>query len=142
MKLLASLVATLSIFTQAASAAEQACPTFTPGMPYPWETKEIVPGDQWAWVYLLIDKNGRAKDCRIGEGTIHDKDRRGIICMSFVKNWYVKPILKDGQPVEGWFRRYFLLEGTKHAGRDVEARKLFFQQHAEERPECYPEYTR
>ena len=101
-----------------------------------------MPGDQWAWVYLQIDKRGRATDCRIGEGNIRDKDKRGIICMSFQKNWYTKPIVKDGKPVEGWFRRYFIIKSTKHETRDLEARKLYFQQHPNERSECYPEYAR
>jgi hypothetical protein len=118
------------------------CPTFTPGQPYPWESGNAGPGDQWTSVFLLIDKHGHATDCRIGEGNIRNKDTRGKICMSFVKNWYTKPILKDGKPVEGWFKRLFIIAGTKHKMSDLEARKSFFEQHPDERPECYPQYIR
>jgi hypothetical protein len=142
MNLLIELLGAATIAQQVPSTERQPCPSFTPGKPYPWESREILPGDQWVWVYLLIDKRGRATDCRIGEGNIRDKDRRGIICMSFQKNWYTKPILKDGQPIEGWFKRYFIITGTKHQMRDLEARRLYLQQHPNERPECYPEYGR
>lgn len=141
-KALAFAALAVSPPTQAQEVSKAPCPTFTPGQPYPWEVRETLPGDQWAWVYLLIDKKGRATDCRIGEGNVRDKDSRGIICMSFQKNWYTKPILKDGKPVEGWFKRYFVIKGTKHEVHDLDARKLYFQQHPNERPECYPEYTR
>ena len=102
-----------------------------------------MPGDQYAWIYLLIDKRGRATDCRIGETNMHDHDTSGILCMSFQKNWHMKPIVDgDGKPVEGWFKRYFLSIGTRHQQHDIEARRMYFEQHLDERRECYPEYTR
>ena len=143
MKSLISILASAALITSASVSAAATCPTWTPGQPYPWESHEIMSGDQYAWVYLLIDKRGRAKDCRIGETNMHDHDTRGILCMSFVKNWYTKPILgQEGKPVTGWFKRYFISLGTKHQQRDLEARKLFLEQNPEERRECYPEYAK
>jgi hypothetical protein len=141
MSLMIALLAA-SMTAQASGTGQRPCPTFTPGQPYPWEVRKPQPGDQWTWVYLLIDQKGRAKDCRIGDGNIRNKDTRGMICLSFQKNWYTKPILKDGKPIEGWFKRLFIIANTKHQTSDLEARKLYFQQHPDERPECYPEYTR
>jgi hypothetical protein len=143
MKPITAFIAVAAAVASSGAIAAAECPQFTPGQSYPWESHELMPGDQYAWVYLLIDKKGRATDCRIGETNIRGSDARGILCMSFVKNWYTKPILNDaGEPVEGWFKRYFLEIGVKHQSRDLEARKLYFQQHPEVRPECYPEYTR
>jgi hypothetical protein len=140
MKSLAGLLIAAIATAQAQNADQRPCPTFTPGQPYPWEARNVMKGDQWADVYLFIDKKGRAKDCRLGGGTIRDKNTRWYICSSFKKSWYTKPILKDGLPVEGWFKRRFIMTNGRHMDTDAEARKRFFQEHPEERPECYPEY--
>jgi hypothetical protein len=143
MKVIISIAAGAALTMSSAASAQATCPTWTPGQLYPWESHELVSGDQYAWVYLLINNRGHATDCRIGETNMHDHDTRGILCMSFQKNWYMNPIIGDnGKPVTGWFKRYFISLGTKHQQKDLEARKLFFQQHLEERPQCYPEYTR
>ena len=97
MILLAGLLGAAIFASQEQDPSQAPCPTFTPGQLYPWESRKPQPGDQWAWVYLLIDKHGRAKDCRIGDGNVRNKDTRGMICLSFHKNWVHQADPEGGQ---------------------------------------------
>jgi hypothetical protein len=140
MKLFIVLGVATAIAAQAPNPSQPPCPTFTPGQPYPWQSREAMKGDQWAWVHLFIDKQGHAKDCRIGDTNVGSKDTRWYICNSFKNNWYTKPLMKDGKPIEGWFKRYLIITNGRHLDTDAKARTRFFAEHPEERRECYPEY--
>jgi hypothetical protein len=91
-----------------------------------------MPGDEWGYVHLFIDKRGRAIGCGLSETNIRSRDRRGILCMSFEKNWYTRAIIENGKPVEKWVKRPFLIFGDKHEKADSEARKRYLQEHPSE----------
>jgi hypothetical protein len=120
----------------AALADQTACPKLMPGQPTPWSIQEHMPGDEWGYVHLFIDKHGRAVGCGLSETNIRSKDRRGILCMSFEKNWYTKPIIENDTPVEKWVKRPFVIFGGRHEKADDLARKRYLQEHPAE-AECY-----
>lgn len=100
---------------------------------------ELLPGDFWAWVHLEIDKDGRALGCGIGKTNISSQNTRSNLCRSYVASWKAVPILKDGKPIKTTVRRYTVIMGDKHADAERKARKQFFRDHPNERPECYPQ---
>jgi hypothetical protein len=116
--------------------AKPACPAREEGV-VPWNTPGLMEGDRWAWVYLTINTRGTPTNCGIGENNL-SQGARSKVCRSFIRNWRATPVLKDGKPTNATIKRKFVIIGKKHEKAYDEARKTYFQQHPEERPECYP----
>src|SRR5690348_6683330 len=116
MKLVASLAALAALAGNGASlAASDKCPFREQGV-YPWASMvpKIVDGDLWAWVYLDLDKRGQPLRCYIGENNLPAPETRSNVCRSFVGSWQAAPLVKDGKPVAGTTRRFFILMGRRH----------------------------
>jgi len=103
----------------------------------PWNTSDLMPGDRWAWAYLRVNTRGTPATCGIGENNL-SQGTRSMVCRSFIRNWRANPVMRDGKPVEATIKRKFVIIGKKHEKAQDEARKRFFAEHPEERPECYP----
>jgi hypothetical protein len=121
-----------------ANAAAGNCPPRETGT-YPWTKYGTVKGDEWAWVYLELDKKGWAKRCLMGENNIDDSDRRFFVCRAMKQDW--RPATKDGALAlaSTTVKRFFLIPGPDHEKQMREAKKRFFAEHPDERPECYPD---
>lgn len=121
-----------------ANAAANTCPPREPGT-YPWSTDGTMPGDQWAWVYLELDKDARPKRCLMGKNNIHDSDRRFLVCRAMKEDW--RPASADaGRAVASTtVKRFFIIRGPNHEKLMRAARKRYFAENPHERPECYPE---
>jgi hypothetical protein len=127
------LVALLAL--PSALEAKSDCPPREEGV-LPWVTGDSWPDDRWAWVYLEIDTRGRPLACRIGENNMSPA-LRSKACRSFVHNWTAVPVMRDGKAVRTIIKRRFVVMSDKHFEANSEARKRFFLEHPEERPECY-----
>ena len=127
------------LVSSAALAAGESCPPREAGSSYPWQLRELMPGDKYAWLYLDIDTDGRALDCRIGENNIHDPYTRFLACRAFKEDWRTSPVVENGKPVRSTIKRYFIMLGHKHIAANRKARKQWFRDHPNERPSCYPE---
>jgi hypothetical protein len=136
------LLTLATVFGAAATQGHACAKKFTPGEPYPWESSELMPGDEYARVYLTVDHSGHASTCRIGETNIYSKDRRWYLCNSYKTDWYTHPLVKDGKSVEAQVRHYVVITGTRHLDHDWAAGKRWFQLHPEESRKCYPDYRR
>lgn len=132
---LRALAAPVLLIASSTAQASGDCPAREKGA-YPWLIKEIIPGDRWAWVHLDIDTDGRPVACRLGKNNM-TPGLRSTTCTSFVRNWKAVPVVQDGKPVRTTIKRFFVAMGDKHAKAEKEARKRFFLEHPQERPECY-----
>jgi hypothetical protein len=142
------LAGTLVVIVSPALAKEQ-CPPSKYPPPYPWFKADVMPGDRFAEIYLDIDKVGRPIKCRIGENNIPGDDKF-FACNAFMEQWRTSPQPNDlevgpppanlpaNSPIKATIHRRLMGYGEKHAKAERDARMLFFQQHPEERPECYP----
>jgi len=137
MKPAACMSLLIALLTPSALNAKPDCPPQEQGV-VPWEIREIMPGDRWAWVYLKIDTHGRPYSCGIGENNM-TPGLRSRTCISFIRNWKAVPVMRDGKPVATTIKRHFIAIGDKHYEANREARKRFFLEHPDERPECYRE---
>ena len=129
--------------------AKEACPPNKYEPPYPWFISDIMPGDQFADIYLDIDKTGKPINCRMGKNNIPGDDKFWV-CKAFIDQWTTAPAsanstagpppanLPPNSPIKGTIYRKYVGYGEKHDSAERAARKLFFQQHPEERSECYP----
>jgi hypothetical protein len=115
--------------------AKSSCPPREKGS-HPWGVDEIMPGDKWAWVHLTIDTDGQPVGCGIGENNM-TQGMRSLVCRSYIHNWVATPVIQDGKPVRATIKRYFVAMGLKHEEAELKARKQYFREHPEERPECY-----
>ena len=139
MKILPMATLAFMLVSSGALAAGEPCPPREPGHSYPWQSGELMPGDKYAWLYLDIDTDGRALDCRIGENNIHDPYTRFLACRAFKEDWRTTPAVENGKAVRSTVKRYFLMLGDKHIAANREARTQWFRNHPNERPSCYPE---
>jgi len=126
------------------------CPPSKFQPPYPWFISEPMSGDKYADVYLDIDKAGRAINCRLGRSNLYG-DEGFFICNAFKEQWRTSPRANDravgpppanlppNSPIKATVHRQFISYGDKHAKAEREARKKFFLDHPEERPDCYPD---
>jgi hypothetical protein len=129
--------------------AKEACPPSKYQRPYPWFIKDIMYGDQYADIYLDIDKSGKPINCRMGKNNIPGDDKFWV-CKAFVDGFTAASPTTDptigpppsnlppNSPIKGTIYRKYIAYGEKHEKAEAVARKQFFQQHPEERPECYP----
>ena len=114
------------------------CPKFEPGQFYPWQTSEVMPGDEWAELHVDLDAKGRPKNCRVGKNKL--KPESGYyMCRAMMAQANYEPIVKDGVAVEGTVTRNFFMAGRAHRRAEEVARKKFFKDNPQERPSCYPE---
>lgn len=129
--------------------AKAPCPTNKYQPPYPWFVKDIMNGDQFADIYLDIDKAGKPINCRMGKNNIPGDDKFWV-CQAFLNQWSTAPAsanatigpppenLPANSPIKGTIYRKYVGYGEQHEKAEQEAKKQFFQQHPDERPECYP----
>ena len=133
-----ALLLSILLSSSSALAAESSCPSFEPGESYPWQTSEIMPGDEWANLYIDLDEKARPTNCKIGKSKLR-KETGFWMCRAMMAQGNFEPVMKDGIPVKGTVTRYMFLAGRTHRQADEAARKKFFKEHPEERPGCYPE---
>lgn len=129
--------------------ANEPCPPSKYPPPYPWLISDIMSGDQYAEIYLDIDKAGKPLNCRMGPNNIPG-DNKFFVCKAFLEQWQTHPQPNDpavgppppnipkGSPIKATVHRKLLAYGDKHRKAERDARALFFQQHPEERSDCYP----
>ena len=115
--------------------AKDPCPPREVGT-YPWAANGIVNGDLYAWVYLKIGKDSRP-ECLMGENNIHDSDKRFFVCRAFTEGW--KPARPEDAAPGTVVKRLTIIAGPNHAKIENEARRRFFAEHPDQRPECYPD---
>ena len=106
-------------------------------------------GDEYAEIYIDIDKAGKPIGCRMGQNNIPG-DNKFFVCQAFIEQWRTSPRPNDpaiGPPpphlpansrVNATVHRTYIAYGPDHEKAERNARKQFFQQHPDERPECYP----
>ncbi|WP_286774225.1 MULTISPECIES: hypothetical protein [unclassified Sphingomonas] len=117
--------------------AYAACPDLKPGALYPWQTSEIMTGDQWADVYLDIDERGRADNCRIGKNNV-SVDMQAMMCRTLMREYTENPKAINTPAEQGTIKRHFFLAGRTHRKADEMARKQYFATHPDESQGCYP----
>jgi hypothetical protein len=129
--------------------AKAPCPATKYQPPYPWFIEGIMKGDQFADIYLDIDKSGKPINCRMGQNNIPGDDKF-FVCKAFIDQWTTAPPsvnptlgpapadLPASSPIKGTIHRKYVAYGENHEKAESDARKKFFQQHPEERSECYP----
>jgi hypothetical protein len=123
--------------SSAALADKPQCPQREAGQAYPWQSG-FMKGDRYAWVVVTVDRTGRPLKCGIGDNNIPDPDARFLLCRAFSEDWRGPPA-QAGDPEVRTIKRQFTMLGYEHQMADKKARKLWFRQHPDERPECYPE---
>lgn len=96
-----------------------------------------MPGDLWADVYLDIDKSGYAIRCYMGKNNISGEETRSNVCRNYVSGWRTEPPPASNRRVTT-IKRFFLWTGYRHLDkRTKEARKRYFKDHPDQRPECW-----
>ena len=114
------------------------CPEIRPGQAYPWQKEGLMPGDEWAYLYIDLDVNGRPKNCRVGKHQY--KPETGFwMCRAMMSQGHFQPIIKDGVAVEGTVTRFMSIPGRQRRREEAAARKQWFKDHPNERPSCYPD---
>ena len=96
-----------------------------------------MPGDQWAYLLVDLDTKGRPQNCRPGKHQ-YQPETGFWMCRALMAQASFEPIMKDGVAVEGTVTRFMMLPGRLRQRADEAARKQFFKDHPEERPNCYP----
>ena len=117
--------------------ASPPCPPREAGAFYPWQTTQRMKGDEKAIVYIDVDKTGRPLKCAMGQNDISDPETRFRVCQSFMDDWHASAAAA-GDPAIRTIRRDFTMISNDHQLADQKARKAWFKQHPEARPECYP----
>ncbi len=133
----ALILAAFAICLQSSAVpASEPCPPREVGT-YPWTTDGALPGDQYGWVYLTIGKDGQPQQCGMGQTNIFDSDLRFFVCRAMMRDW--KPASGEKLAAGSVVKRLMILPGPHHDKVNKEARKRFFADHPDQRPECYPE---
>jgi hypothetical protein len=106
-------------------------------------------GDDFADIYLDIDKAGRPIGCRMGQNNIPG-DNKFFVCKAFIDQWTTAPAevnptagprpanVPANSKVKATVYRRYIAYGADHARAERKARKQFFRDHPEQRSECYP----
>ena len=134
-----ALVAALSFGS--AAVAKTPCPKWEPGARYPWQSNAILRGDRFAWLFLDVDRGGYPVRCKFGNNNYVDAEARVWLCKQYYERWRGPPAAAS-DPAIRTLERYSLVPGYEHDMADKKARKAWFKQHPNERPECYPEPSR
>ena len=134
------IVASCVLMSGASVLAADNCPPHLPGAYYPWQLSadKPMPGDQWAWLYIDVDVNGKPKNCRVGEHK-YEPETGFFMCRAVMASGQFEPVEKDGVAVEGTVKRYFTSAGRARKRADEAARRQWFKDHPQERPVCYPD---
>jgi hypothetical protein len=130
------VLAGLGFGTPAVAADE--CPPHEPGY-LPWMQNGIAKGDLWAWVYLELDKNSRPKRCLMGDNNIHDPDTRFLACDAMKESWKAATDSEARSVASTTIKRLFVMPGPDRDKEIREAKKSWFTEHPDQRPECYPD---
>ena len=117
------------------------CPVHEPGARYPWQSNTIMEGDHYAWLILDVDRGGYPYRCRVGENNYVDPEQRFFLCKNYSERWRGPPAAAS-EPESRRLMRYSLVAGYDHLIADKKARRLWFRDHPEQLPECYPEPAR
>jgi hypothetical protein len=131
-----TVVLSLTLFGSAAF-ARPSCPPREAGSAYPWQNFQPMRGDQQAVVYVDVDKTGRPLKCALAKNNIPDPETRFRLCKTYMEDWHASAAA-SGEPAIRTIRRDFTMLGNDHQLADQKARKQYFRDHPEERPECYP----
>jgi len=134
----ASAFGVVLALSSGAGAETTPCPEREAGAAYPWQSLELMKGDRYAWVIVDVDRTGRPLRCGVGDNNIPDPDTRFFLCNAYKGDWRAPPA-GAGEPDVRTIRRRTTMVGYEHQMADKKARKLWFRQHPDERPECYPE---
>lgn len=133
------MIGSLIVLSSAPALADKApCPARELGN-YPWGSIEHMPGDYWAWVYLDVDKKGYPQRCYLGQNNVIGTETRSNICRSFLSSWRATPPGKSDPGGVTRISRYFLLLGNKHQRQLDRAKRQYFREHPDQRPECFDE---
>jgi hypothetical protein len=92
-----------------------------------------LPGDKWGVAVLTIDEKGDPQRCYLRDTNIRSKELRWSICNAFKREWYTKPLMKDGVPVRGIVERMVVMPGRASQAAARKARKA-----AKEQPPATP----
>jgi hypothetical protein len=131
-------IAAVAALASASAVAADDCPAFRPGQAYPWQTDEkLMPGDQWAWLFIDLDEQGKPKNCRVGEHK-YQPETGFWMCRAMMAQGSFEPVMKDGLAVEGTVKRFMTVAGRQRQRAEEAARKQWFKDHPQERPSCYP----
>lgn len=126
------------------------CPPSKYPPPYPWFIPGPLNGDDYADIYIDIDKAGNPVACRMGRNNIPG-DNKFFICKAFLDQWKTAPPdsnsdvgpppadLPSHSPIVGTVHRVYDGYGAAHEKAERAARKKFFADHPDERPDCYPD---
>jgi hypothetical protein len=137
MKRLTAAICVTSLFIAASAVARPACPPREAGSAYPWQSFQPMRGDQQAVVFIDVDRTGHPLRCAVGKNNIPDPETRFRLCRTFMDDWQA-PAAAPSDPAIRTIKRDFTMLGNDHQLADEKARKQFFKDHPEERPECYP----
>lgn len=149
MRVFVTSIALAVVAAASPALAKEACPPSKYEGPYPWFVKEVMKGDQFADIYLDVDKSGRPINCRMGENNIPGDDKFWV-CKAFIDQFTTAPSSTDhafgpppanlppNSPIKGTIFRKYVGYGEQHQKAEHAARLQFFREHPEERPECYP----
>ena len=127
--------------TSTALAEGGACPKWEPGTRYPWQSSDIMRGDRYAWLSLEVNRAGYPLDCRIGKNNYPDDEAGVWVCKQYFLLWR-GPQAAPSEPDKRTLQRLSFVPGYDHDMADRKARRAWFDQHPEARPECYPEPSR
>jgi hypothetical protein len=134
------LLSALSIGS-AALAEPARCPRWEAGTRYPWQSNAILRGDLFAWLFLDVDRAGYPFRCKFGNNNFPDAESRVWVCKQYYDRWRGPPA-GPSDPAVRTLSRFTLIPAPQHQALDIKARKTWFSEHPEERPECYPEPSR
>lgn len=98
-------------------------------------------GDRYAWLILDVDRRGHPLKCRVANDNYPDPESRVWLCKQYTEVWR-GPRAAASDPAVRRLMRYSLIPSYEHDMADKKARKLWFKQNPQERPECYPEPSR
>lgn len=101
----------------------------------------ILRDDHFAWMILDVDRRGYPYRCRIGKNNYPDPESRVWLCKQYEERWR-GPRAGATDPKRRTLTRFSLVPGPRHALADKKARPIWFEQHPQERPICYPEPSR
>jgi hypothetical protein len=121
-----------------AVAAKNDCPPIRSDVAYPWIITDIMDGDQYADIFIDIDRKGKPIQCRMGKNNISGDDKF-FVCKAFTEQWSTAAPTQVGPNGLATVERHYLTYGDKHEKAEREAKKAYFRQHPDQQPKCYPE---
>src|SRR5512141_2729711 len=137
-----AIAAVIALSIGSAVCAERLrCPKWERGTRYPWQSNTILRDDRFAWVILDVDRDGYPFKCRIGNNNYADNEERFWLCKQYSSLWRGPPA-KPSDPDRRRLERFSLIPGDRHVRADRKARRAWFEQHPDQRSECYPDPSR